>query len=626
MKHVTHLANLIGVFGILFSSSQGVFASDNKRLAFSKKAGIEVLAQGDNWCSENAKIELKVQNDAFFSSDQASKFIQKVGAAVLPVECPQANRISVTGISSGNDKVIFNGSATKPDSWALVADNTETNAVFTEKAETEKEDDTEKQSTISSVKEELEQSTKTAPESSQNGQVETNVSNAKETIQTIVESVEEDIKESDVLARHDLEDPQEPKQTQEANVAFENDTATSKTSEKKAANFSVDGYQPRINSAHFSNPEKDAVTVTTLDKCKIYNLHRRLSQDWLAFPKDGFSCVDGNLEGQGVVEFKNLEAVSKGNIEGTLISGHFFEKIPKGWQPQQFVKSGSTFSKRYSAIFHISSNPELKTHFIGVMTASRAKFDRHTTYALTDHDVLMNPKLAEQVVQALAEVQKEQGYKGWDLRTIYAYESLDDFKNGIVGLKATRAYVQGATYQITNNVIAREEKRLAEIERKKEAALLQKIMREREMEAEYIAYQQLPIDELKRRVLGNYIFSFTDSDYMKAAEGALDLRRHRSTWMVHVDDIGDEKVEIDFPIEMYGISNEFKGDGWYVVEADLSGVIGKTNSSGYIQPELANIAIKHHCETEKCNEFSDPLTVIRTINKMPEWLPSEQED
>lgn len=626
MKHVVHLANLIGVFGILFSFSQGALASDNKRLAFSKKAGIEVLAQGKNWCSENAKIELKVQNDAFFSSDQASKFIQKVGAAVLPVECPQANRISVTGISSGNDKVIFNGSAAKSDSWALVADRTKTNSAFSEKAETTKVSESEKQSTVSSVREELEESTKAATESNQNVMADANVSKAKQTIQAIVKSVDEDIKESDVLAQHDLANSQGPEQAQEANVASENDTATSKTSEKKAANFSVGGYKPKINSVHFSNPEKNAVTVTTLDRCKIYNLHRRLSQDWLAFPKDGFNCVDGNLEGQGIVEFKNLDAVSKGNIEGTLISGHFFENIPKGWQPQQFVESGGTFSKRYSAIFHISSNPALKTHFIGVMTASRAKFDRHTVYALTDHDVLMNPELAEQVVKELAEVQKKQGYKGWDLRTIYVYESLDDFKNGIVGLKATRAYVQGATYEIANHVIAREEKRLAEIERKKEAALLQKIMREREMEAEYIAYQQLPIDELKRRVLGNYVFSFTDSDYLKAAEGALELRRHRSRWMVHIDDIGDEKVEIDFPIEMYGISKEFKDDGWYVVEADLSGVIGKTNDSGYIQPELANIAIKHHCKTEKCNEFSDPLTVIRTINKMPEWLPSEQKD
>lgn len=616
MNYKNQLCNALYItsaFGLFLSFSTQTLAVENKRLAFSEKVGVEVLAYGDNWCSDTAKIELKVQSDEFFSSGQAATFMKKIAKAVLPAECPEAKNVIVLGSSASSDKTLFNGFASKTDSWQLVSNKTvvvETKTVQ-DKVQTITTDVEDKIVKVGSSE------NKTAVEQPIENNTDKAVVNSmlENTLATMTDKVDENVK-----------------LTNEANVskdlteAGEMPKAPANKEEPKDSNFAVGDYRPRIGSTQFTNPEKDAVSVLTLDRCKIYDLQHRLSTDWIAFPKDGFKCVDGSLNGHGVVEFKNIDAISQGNVEGDLLNGHFFKNIPEGWQPQSFEKVGNRYSSHNAAIFHIESNAALKTHFIGVMTASGAQFDRHVIYAVTDHEILLDPSLTDKVVEELVKLQQKQGYKRWDLRTVYIYESLADYNQGIIGIKADRPYVQGASYKVTNYVVDREQKRLAEIERKKEALVLRQIMLERQMETEYLAYQQLSSDELKKKVVGSYLSSFTSSDYLKAAEGALEIRKHRSTWMLHINDVDGSDLEIDFPVAMEAQSTDIQEKGWYLVDANLSGVIGKTDNSGYIQPKLTNITVNQHCKQDKCNEYTDPLTVIRTLNQMPEWTPSNKKD
>ncbi|MDE1461238.1 hypothetical protein [Spartinivicinus poritis] len=73
-------------------------ATTEKRVAYSKKFGIEVFAiyQGDNWCHRVVNIELRAANPAIFKSNNIGAFIKKIGA-VLPTECDQAHQLDIKG-------------------------------------------------------------------------------------------------------------------------------------------------------------------------------------------------------------------------------------------------------------------------------------------------------------------------------------------------------------------------------------------------------------------------------------------------------------------------------------------------------------------------------------------------
>lgn len=600
----------------LLVTANTLHAATDKRLAYSSSAGVEVLSHGENWCDQKAVIELKVTNDDFFTTDQANNFLKKIGTAVIPAECPKAEVISVIGTSNSTGKTIFNGSASKNDSWTLVSATAVTvNPEVTEKAEQSVE-----QTQASEV---------TSPASSDVALPEEstskNIADIKKS-EPVDEKSNNDISEKVAVDSDSSEKKQEvttPKvDTKDPNL---NNDIADKKAEPKETNFTVGDYLPRIGSTSFSEPEKDAIVVTTLENCNIYDFQNKLRKDWIAFPKGDFKCIDGSLNGNGEVEFKDLNATSQGSLIGNVINGHFFAEIPKGWQPQRFEMIG----RSYSAIFHIASDMALKTHFIGVMGFEGYTYKTQNIYALTDRQVLLDSELTNKVIRELDSIRKQNGYSESDMTRGYIFDgiyALNKNQASVTTYRKYNGYKKPRIIVVTNHIIEQREKEIADSARIEESKRLRQIMKERQMESDLISYQALDAAELKKITLGYYSTSLSQSDYYRAAESALGLKEVISPWMIHVSDVDDKQIKIDFPIEMDATSSDDFKEGWYIVDASLSGVLGKTDDSGYIQPKMNNMTIKQRCETEKCDEYTDPLTVVRVLNKMPQWTPKNTKD
>lgn len=565
--------------------SHTVQAEPAKRLAFSKKSGVEVLTHGEKWCAETASIELIAASDTFFTDGRAQAFMRKVGKAVIPEECARATSVTVIGKHAGTEKSVFHGMAKKADSWLLVATTTpdvKTPAVVEDKP-------------VIAI-------TPIAEKATLNSQNQEN-----KTVQAAAEV-----------------DKAEPKQAEVEQVPL----VEGKVPVLMDDVFSIGGYRPHDN---FKAPTENVMAIDTIDSCTVYGIEDQsrwvsmngFSKDWIAFPKGEFSCEAGALNGQGIVEFKNLDARVMQTFEGTVIQGYLFANIPDGWQLQSIDK----FQRTDVALFHVESIAELETHIIGVLNYDKRKLSFGPTasmYAMSDHDILLAPKTAEEVIRQYRGVVDNSGKRFANRSRFYAYESLADFRTDT---KALNANCWRKKCTITNQVAQNEQKRLAEVARKVEAERLRLFRLERQMEKDFIAFGQLDEKALKQKILGNYDEQFSKQHYQSAAESALDVGHKRYSWMIHVDDIEDgELIEIDFPTEMTGQSTEIETAGWYIVDADISGVIGETDKSGFIQPKLDNVTVRQSCVEEKCNEYTDALTVIRVINSMPEWSPKANKE
>ena len=89
-------------------------------LARSKKHGLEVVASEENgvWCNEEIQLYFNAEDIEFFSNNVFS-MTKTIGNKVLPNDCPAANIINIQGFVFGSNVIVFEGVASKQNSWSI---------------------------------------------------------------------------------------------------------------------------------------------------------------------------------------------------------------------------------------------------------------------------------------------------------------------------------------------------------------------------------------------------------------------------------------------------------------------------------------------------------------------------
>jgi len=97
-------------------------AESEKRLAFSKKLGIEVFARGNegggSWCKEIVTLDMQAREGTFYESEPFKKLAPKLGG-ILAKECPTAISAMIKGTAEGASELIFQGRMQKEKQWEL---------------------------------------------------------------------------------------------------------------------------------------------------------------------------------------------------------------------------------------------------------------------------------------------------------------------------------------------------------------------------------------------------------------------------------------------------------------------------------------------------------------------------
>jgi len=115
-------------------------SAESFSLAYSKKLGVEVLADGgqSSWCKSTPQLTLVAEDKVFFEKSTASLLLGKIGKGVVEKKCPQAKLLIVEGKVKNKASVVWSGQAKKSASWLfektkLAAPQIATNKVAKEK-------------------------------------------------------------------------------------------------------------------------------------------------------------------------------------------------------------------------------------------------------------------------------------------------------------------------------------------------------------------------------------------------------------------------------------------------------------------------------------------------------------
>ena len=113
----------IAVGCVLFGVALGALAAGDKQLAFSKRIGVEFLAEdsGAGWCKPELRLRVQAQDAAVFHSPDFQALVRQVGAQVLAKQCGIAEKVNLRGFTKGSSKALFLADANKADGWTLVA-------------------------------------------------------------------------------------------------------------------------------------------------------------------------------------------------------------------------------------------------------------------------------------------------------------------------------------------------------------------------------------------------------------------------------------------------------------------------------------------------------------------------
>lgn len=113
----------IAVGCVLFGVALGALAAGDKQLAFSKRLGVEFLAEdsGAGWCKPELRLRVQAQDAAVFQSPGFQALVRQVGAEVLAKQCGIAEKASLRGFTKGSSKALYLADANKADGWTLVA-------------------------------------------------------------------------------------------------------------------------------------------------------------------------------------------------------------------------------------------------------------------------------------------------------------------------------------------------------------------------------------------------------------------------------------------------------------------------------------------------------------------------
>jgi hypothetical protein len=574
---------LIGLALMAVSSvSANTQITTEKRLAYSKSLGVEVVADSENWCQPTSNIKIRADEAEFFKKDDFQTFVVKVGKAVIAKECPSANQMQISGSVKESDSTIYKANAFKDKNWQLVIEPL----------------------TPISVQVAEDKHTSAADKLNEIAEPSTSPVTTKLHVNTDV-GHDNHIAQVKSLTEPEQTELSEPKQVKQQPIV--------------KSTVSISGYTPDTNSRTFANGKEHLQTIPTIDGCNVSATNRQFSKDWVAFPGTGFSCEKGNLVGKGRVLIKDVNARTIADYKNvSAIDGVLFLDIPEHWKPQRLVTNGH----ETLGIFYDSQDSELNILFIGVAPVLKGYYRRDIS-ALAEDKGLLDEKYAQQVIESLGAVREKAGYKSW--HTIFVYNDVDLIPERKYSLKADKPNVRGAKFRIENQAIKREQARIAEQKRLEEAEKLKQLLLARTMQADYEQLMAKTPQELKRLAFNDYIDTFDNESYRLATSGALQLTKSTTRLLIHVDEVDDDVVEIDEPVNMKGYQSGISEAGWYMVDALISGELGQVNATGFIQPKLENIQLVSQCQQAKCDEFGDAATVIRNKYQQPAWNPQSQQ-
>lgn len=93
-------------------------AAEQHRLAFSKKLGVEIFAEGGvgGWCRETLQLRMVSANENIFKNKEISTLIRKLGK-VIEAECPVANSANIKGFNAYTGDMVYQATASIEGSW-----------------------------------------------------------------------------------------------------------------------------------------------------------------------------------------------------------------------------------------------------------------------------------------------------------------------------------------------------------------------------------------------------------------------------------------------------------------------------------------------------------------------------
>ncbi len=94
-------------------------ANAETRVAFSQKLGVEVLADGPDWCSKTPALRIVGQNARVFGQPDFAALVRSLGSLVLARQCPAAQDVRFVGTVRGDPAIVWRGSAAIADQWVL---------------------------------------------------------------------------------------------------------------------------------------------------------------------------------------------------------------------------------------------------------------------------------------------------------------------------------------------------------------------------------------------------------------------------------------------------------------------------------------------------------------------------
>ena len=111
---------LSGLF--IIGTVGAVVSDDGKRIAFSERLGVEILAKsvdgGNTWCTNNVSLNFVADYSKFFQTNAFPDLVSKLGI-ILKKECPQAIGAEIQGLLSTGSRVLYGGNAQASNAWIL---------------------------------------------------------------------------------------------------------------------------------------------------------------------------------------------------------------------------------------------------------------------------------------------------------------------------------------------------------------------------------------------------------------------------------------------------------------------------------------------------------------------------
>ncbi len=624
-------------------------APGDHKLAFSKRMGVTVLAEGEpNWCDEQLRLKIDADSADFFESPDLAKLVRAIGTKVLPNECEAAATAQLVGIYQG--AAVWQGSTSKQDGWTvqvLSAAEPAPVEVPVEPAQTDVV-------------------------------VEAAVAPAAAASPVAVEPPP---------AAAEAQAPEAPPATDAVVAAGEAATT--------AADFAVQGWTPKP-VLHEEEGKLDS--VASEDKGCAIHYSVRSNDKGLVYLETDVPCVDGWIDGSGKAVIKRVDGKQIARLNGNFSRG-FFTGDDR-FEPERIVGVNTTQPNNLLAL--LKADSDLKAYYLGnvaVIGANRWGFCHFAQVRLVteDQDLFLKEEMIDLVVENAATLVAERcpkqrrfqfsaGTTPWDFDrkdhtvSYYVTQVHQDRRSKAWSFNKTRAWNGVIAARIAKAEQERREQqrreREAELARQaaerqakqeeyrrqqeqqraeREAQLARQAAERQAQQQEYLRQQEQRRAEQAARAkayqeqqakLNKWRQAKGDYDRLMALGGVgrlayqanvsgtsfpLDLYARQAIGgqpvggavLVRVsDDEGDHAI-VDWPVSM---RLDDKGDviddeGVYFVIGRVTGGERRADALPMVTMEVDKA---WRCQERLCNEHGDVLSMVKVRHDYPEFDPDQQ--